>query len=187
MRTMTPSLPHYVSLHNFHALRPTAGATLRIAVDIGSIWVAFLASWLLVDSRDLAALISPGVNAACSAGRAVFDLGLRRLHRCGPLHCARSYTLAMKLGRISLDQPRPGRDRRCRAGAFRATISPVSPRIVGDFHRFDLLLGLARVVSVVLRSEDTEANAGGREEPDPKKFLSLAARAISAPLWSRRC
>jgi dTDP-4-dehydrorhamnose reductase len=41
---------------NFSELRPTLGTVLRIAADIGSIWLAFLFGWLVIDGHDLAAL-----------------------------------------------------------------------------------------------------------------------------------
>lgn len=172
MRTMTPSLPHSVSFHNFHALRPTAGAILRIAVDIGSIWVAFLASWLLVDSRDLAALISQESTRLVPLVGLFSILVFIAYADSGLYTCARSYTLAMKLGRILWINLALG----AIAGAVLALSeqpSALSARaLLATFMGSSLLLSLARVVSVVLRSEDAGANVGGRhEEPDPKKVL----------------
>ena len=96
---MTPSFQQYVSLHHFHALRPTVGTALRIAVDIGSIWVAFLASWVLIDNA-IGGAVRPGSRRHNSTGRAVFVPGLPGLHRCGPLHVTHNYRLAVKLGRV---------------------------------------------------------------------------------------
>ena len=171
MRIMMPSFQQYVSLHHFHALRPTAGAALRIAVDIGSIWVAFLASWILIDRGDLAALVGQESTRLVPLVGLFSILAFIAYTDAGLYTCTRSYTLAMKLGRIFWIN--------LTLGAIAAAVlsfseqpSALSARaLFVTFIGSTVLLGLARVVSVVLRSDDTEANAGGREEPDPKKIL----------------
>src|SRR5437899_12255830 len=56
---MRPTLfEHFALFHNFSGLRPTLGTVLRITADIGSIWIAFLFGWLIIDRNDLAALIA---------------------------------------------------------------------------------------------------------------------------------
>ena len=45
-------------LRNFSGLRPTLGTVLRITADIGSIWAAFLFSWLVIGGNELGALPS---------------------------------------------------------------------------------------------------------------------------------
>src|SRR3954452_14401140 len=44
---------------NFSLLRPTLGTVLRISTDAGSIWSTFLFGWLVIDGKDLAAIIAP--------------------------------------------------------------------------------------------------------------------------------
>src|SRR5204862_4511654 len=66
MLTPTPfmmrpnSFEHLALLHNFlrnfSGLRLTLGTVLRMTADIGSLWIAFLFGWLIVDGNDLAAL-----------------------------------------------------------------------------------------------------------------------------------
>jgi nucleoside-diphosphate-sugar epimerase len=169
---MTRSLPHFISLRQFHALRPTAGVILRIAVDIGSIWVGFLASWLLVDGRDLAALISQESMRIVLLAGLFSALAFIAYTDAGLYTCTRSHTLSMKLSRIFWINLAL-----CTiAGALLSLSeqpSVLSARaLLATFMGSTFLLCLARVVSVVLRSEDAGANVGGgHEEPDPKKIL----------------
>ncbi len=45
------SLQNFLSLRYFSELKLTLGVIMRVTVDVGSIWVAFLTSWLLTDER----------------------------------------------------------------------------------------------------------------------------------------
>src|SRR5215470_5440702 len=60
MLTPTPlaikpsSFEHAALFENVFELRPTVGTVLRITADIGSIWIAFLFGWLVVERHDLA-------------------------------------------------------------------------------------------------------------------------------------
>ena len=57
--TMRPTpLEHLELFRNFSRLRPTLGTSLRVTTDVGSIWIAFLFGWLMIDGNDLATLIT---------------------------------------------------------------------------------------------------------------------------------
>jgi nucleoside-diphosphate-sugar epimerase len=172
MGTRTPSLHHSASLHRFPELRPTAGTILRIAVDIGSIWMAFIASWFLIDRGDFAALIGQESTRLVPLVGLFSILAFIAYTDAGLYTCARSYTLAMKLGRIFWINLTLGAIAAA-VLAFAEQPSALSARaLLTTFIGSTLLLGLARVVSVILRSEDADANiGGGHEEPDPRKIL----------------
>ena len=47
------------SLRYFSELKPSPGLTMRIAADVSSIFIGFLAGWVLIDGDPVAALTSP--------------------------------------------------------------------------------------------------------------------------------
>src|SRR6266481_6660471 len=100
---MRPTLfEHFALLRNFSGLRPTLGTVLRITADIGSIWIAFLFGWLVVDGNDLAALATKEPTEIAPV------IGFSSLLACityagvGLYSHAHKYTLLTKIGRIAL-------------------------------------------------------------------------------------
>jgi nucleoside-diphosphate-sugar epimerase len=172
---MTPtSFENFALFRNFSGLRPTLGTILRITADMSSIWIAFLFGWLVVGGHDLAALV-----ARESGGELVPLIGLSSILACiaytgaGLYNLAHKYGLLTKIRRIvlvnltffiiadvvlSLTGP-PA------ALTFRLLLTTV----IGS----TMLLSLARLVSVVLRSEDWNASNGPIEHGDDNKVLVI--------------
>jgi len=173
--TMSPTLfEHFPLLRNFSALRPTLGTFLRIAADIGSIWIAFLFGWLVVDGNDLAALATKEPTEIAPV------IGFSSLLACityagvGLYSHAHKYTLLTKIGRIALVNV---------AFLFISaaivsfakepaslTLSLLLTTVIGS----TMLLSLARFGSFVLRSEDWRGNSTGTpEQADDNKVLVI--------------
>jgi hypothetical protein len=57
----SPSLLRFPfrQFRHFYVLRPTLGTILRVTTDMGSTWIAFLFSWLVVEGSDFTALLNP--------------------------------------------------------------------------------------------------------------------------------
>ena len=159
---------------NFSGLRPTLGTVLRITVDIGSIWIAFLFGWLIIDGNDLAALItrdSAGIVAliallSISALAAYIAVGLYT--------CTRSCGLLTKIVRIAA----VNLSFLVITGAILSIVAPptglgfsvLATTIVGSI----IPLSLARVGSAVLRMEDWRGDGNGpHEEADESKILVI--------------
>jgi nucleoside-diphosphate-sugar epimerase len=148
------SFEHSVIFRNFFALRPTSGTILRITADISSIWIAFLFGWLVVERHDLAGLLPDGST------RIIAVVGLSCLLACvaytsaGLYKLGHKYDLLTKIGRITFINLAllvvagaalsfagwPG-------GFSRGLLLTTA---VGS----TMLLSFARIISVVLRSED---------------------------------
>ena len=88
-------------LRNFSGLRPTLGTVLRITADIGSIWIAFLFGWLIVDGNDLAALIARDSAGIVPLIGLLSILALAAYIAVGLYTCTRSYSLLAKICRIA--------------------------------------------------------------------------------------
>ena len=97
---MRPTLfEHLALLRNFSGLRPTLGTVLRITADIGSIWIAFLFGWLIVDGNDLTALAQDPTGIVPLIGL-LSILALVAYTAVGLYTCTRSYGLLAKICRI---------------------------------------------------------------------------------------
>jgi nucleoside-diphosphate-sugar epimerase len=151
----SPSFEHFALLRdfffrNFFGFRPTLGTVLRITADISSMWIAFLFGWLVVQGNNLAALIKPDSQAILTL------IGLSSILACiaytgvGLYTPRHKYGLLTKIRRITL------------INFILLIIFGVSPErrtlltpslllttVIGS----TTLLSLARLVTVVLRSE----------------------------------
>lgn len=161
-----------ISFKQFSALRLTKGAVLRIAADIGSFWVAFLFGWFFIEEQHFAALITqeskhilPFIGLFSLLVFVTYaDVGL---YTCG-------YTLTAKIGRIiwaNLALLTAG-------GIVLAFASPysilTSRLLLTTFAGFTLLACLARMASIVLRSEDRGVNGSSTQEAlDESKVLVI--------------
>jgi len=171
---MRPTLSeHFALLRNFSSLRPTLGTVLRITADIGSIWIAFLFGWLIVDGNDLTALAQDSTGIVRLIGL-LSILALAAYTAVGLYTRTRSYGLLAKICRIaavnlallvitgailSLAQPPTG-----------LSFGVLATTIVGSV----IPLSLARVGSAVLRMEDWRRDGNGQpEEADENKILVI--------------
>jgi nucleoside-diphosphate-sugar epimerase len=164
---------------NFFELRPTLGTILRITADIGSIWIAFLFGWLMIDGNDPAALITrdsawivPLIGLLSILALAAYiAVGLYTYTRNT---YTRSYGLLAKICRIAA----VNLTLLVIAGAILSMAGPatglsfgvLATTIAGSI----IPLSLARVVSAVLRMEDSRGDSNGQhEEVDQNKVLVI--------------
>jgi nucleoside-diphosphate-sugar epimerase len=164
---------HFALFRNFFALRPTLGTALRTTADISAIWIAFLFGWLVVDSNGLAELVTPE-----SAG-IVQLIGLSSILAsiayagAGLYNLTHKFDLSTKIRRITLVNLVLF-SIACAALSLAGqpavlTLSLLLPTAIGS----TMLLSLARVVSVVLRSEDWYGGNGQPEHADENKVLVI--------------
>ena len=176
-------------LRNFSGLRPTLGTVLRITADIGSIWIAFLFGWLVVDGNDLAALIAPGFSRDSSADRAALDPGTRGLHR------RRALYVHAQLWPVGEDLPdrrgqsHPLGDRRRDLVDWRnrrpALASACWPRpSSGSSFRSPSHVSVRPCCAWRI---GVETATGSMRRPTRTRSLSSAAQVISAQPWSKSC
>ncbi len=171
---MRPTLfEHFALLRNFSGLRPTLGTVLRITADIGSIWIAFLFGWLIVDGNDLTALAQDPTGIVPLIGL-LSILALVAYTAVGLYTCTRSCGLLAKICRIAavnltllvitgaiLSLAQPPTD---------LSLGVLATTIVGSA----IPLSLARVGSAVLRMEDWRRDGNGpRDEADENKVLVI--------------
>jgi nucleoside-diphosphate-sugar epimerase len=180
MTTLTPTpfmrptlFEHFALLRNFSGLRPTLGTVLRITADIGSIWIAFLFGWLIVDGNDLTALAQDPTGIVALIGL-LSILAPVAYTAVGLYTRTRSYGLLAKICRIAaanltilvitgaiLSLAQPPTD---------LSLGVLATTIVGSL----IPLSLARVGSAVLRMEDWRRDGNGqREEADENKVLVI--------------
>jgi nucleoside-diphosphate-sugar epimerase len=157
---ITPtSFQHLAPIRNFSRLRPTLGTVLRVTADIGSIWIAFLVSWLIIDGNNLAALVTQ------QSASIIPLIALSSILACIAYAGAGLYTdtygldLSAKILRITVVNLALF----VAASAYRSlagqpavlTLSLLLVTFVGSA----VLHSLARVASAVLRSEDWHASS----------------------------
>ena len=160
------------SFRNFSGLRPTLGTALRITADIGSIWVAFLFSWLIIGGNDLAALTAGEAAGIIPLIGLLSILALVASIAVGLYTHTHSYRLVAKIGRVaavnlilfvvaaallSITVPPTG-----------LSLDVLVTTIAGSF----ILLSLARGGSAVLRMENWRGD-GQHEESDENKVLVI--------------
>jgi nucleoside-diphosphate-sugar epimerase len=159
---------------NFSGLRPTLGTVLRITVDIGSIWIAFLFGWLIIDGNDLAALIARDSAGIVPLIGLLSILALAAYIAVGLYASTRSYGLLTKISRIAA----VNLTLLVIAGAILSIAVPptglgfgvLATTIVGSV----IPLSLARVGSAVLRMEDWRGDGNGQyEEANENKILVI--------------
>jgi nucleoside-diphosphate-sugar epimerase len=160
--------------HNFSGLRPTLGTVLRITVDIGSIWIAFLFGWLMIDGNDLAALITQDSAWIVPLIGLLSILALAAYIAVGLYTYTRSYGLLAKICRIAA----VNLTLLAIAGAILSMAGPptglsfgvLATTIAGSI----IPLSLARVGSAVLRMEDWRGDGNRQhEEADENKVLVI--------------
>ena len=157
------SISHYLAyiFRNFSGLRPTLGTVLRISADIGSIWIAFLFGWLIIDGNDLAALIARDSAGVVPLIGLLSILALVAYIAVGLYTCTRSCGLLAKIIRIVA----VNLALLVIAGAILSIAVPptglgfgvLATTIVGSV----IPLSLARVGSAVLRMEDWRGDGNG--------------------------
>jgi nucleoside-diphosphate-sugar epimerase len=183
------SFEHFALFRNFLELRPTLGTVLRITADISSIWIAFLFGWLIVDGNDLAvlstwdstgivALIGSSSILACIAyaGAGLYN----HTHKYGLLAKIRRIIVVnfafvvIACGTLSVAQ---------KSAVLASSLLLTTG--VGS----TMLLLLARIASVVLRSEDSEdihaGNAPPEQADDNKVLVIGGAGYIGSALVER--
>lgn len=168
------SLKNFTSLRYFSELKPTIGVFMRVTVDIGSIWVSFLASWLLVDHKDAVALFTQEQTRilpfagmiSIFAFMAYTDTGVYSATRRRALLTKSVHLVWINVALLAI------------AGAAVSFTAPaaVSARaLVMTFVIASVLQLLARVSSAVLRSEDVSQSdrVPQHAEPDSNKVLVI--------------
>jgi nucleoside-diphosphate-sugar epimerase len=90
------------SLSHFQALRPAVGTILRIAVDVGSIWAAFVFGELLGNGGDLTGAIAQPSARAIALGGLWLVCAFAACTSVGLYNRACSYTLSVKILRVIL-------------------------------------------------------------------------------------
>jgi dTDP-4-dehydrorhamnose reductase len=161
-------------VRNCSALRPTMGTSLRVTADIGSIWIAFLFGWLVVEGKELAALITRDSTRIVVLVGLFSILAFAAYTAAGLYTSARGCALSEKIRRITW----ANLALLAIAGAgWASTEQPAAltfnlwfATVVGSA----ILLSLARVASVVLRSEERRENQEGHVEgADERKVLVI--------------
>jgi len=181
MLTPTPSLRptsfEHLALgnifHNFSSLRPTLGTALRMTADLGSISIAFLFGWLIVDGNDLAALMPRNSAGIVPLIGLLSILALAAYIAVGIYACTRSSGLLAKIGRIAA----VNLALLVIAGAILSIVVPptglgfgvLATTLVGSL----IPLSLARVGSAVLRMEEWRGDGNGHEEANENKVLVI--------------
>ncbi len=145
----TPAMPHSLSLR-----APPLGTIQRIAVDIASIWTAFLFGWIIVDGHNISSLASfDSLHTVLLVGSYTI-LALIASTGFGLYTRSYRYSLPAKLrliGGVNIALF-------IAAGAVLLLTKQSSgltfPLLITTVLGSMILLSLARVVSFVLRSED---------------------------------
>jgi len=164
---------HFALFRNFSGLRPTLGTILRITADICSIWIAFLLGWFVVEGNDLATLATQD-----SAG-IVALIGLSSILACiayasaGLYNLTHKYDLSTKIRRIALVNLAlfiiAGTALSVAGPPAVLTPSLLLTTAIGS----TLLLSSARLVSLVLRSEDWHVGNEPLEHAHDNKVLVI--------------
>jgi nucleoside-diphosphate-sugar epimerase len=167
-------LQRLVSFENFLGLRPTKGSVLRIAADIGFLWIAFLFGWSVVENKAFAALFTQESKHILPFMGLFSLLTFLAYTDAGLYTCPHDCSLKTKINRII-----------CInwvlltiagiAHVFAPPSSIFTSHILLTTFAGSMLLGcLARLASVELRSEDRDSNAPvTHDEPDDSKVLVI--------------
>jgi nucleoside-diphosphate-sugar epimerase len=169
------SFEHFSPFRNFLWLRPTLGTILRTTADFGSIWIAFLFGWIVVNGKHLADLLAPeSVRIVALIGLvsilpciAYTGAGLyNHTHRCG---------LWTKFRRIALVNLALLFILIIASAAFLPAGQPAGllKLLLTTAIGSTVLHSFARVVSVVLRSEDWHGDNETPELADDNKVLVI--------------
>ncbi len=169
---MTMALQSLSPPHSFGELRRRRALVLRVAVDLAGTWAAFLFGWFVVGGNDVAALAEADSQLLISLIAGLSLAGCVGLAAMGLYTSHHMYSLSIKLRRIAalnfalfvfagmvltlVDRP----------AALTAAL------LFTTFAGSAFLLGVARVASGVLRSEDRGDQATHRQ-PDERKVLVI--------------
>jgi nucleoside-diphosphate-sugar epimerase len=91
-----------LSLSHFRALRPVGGTVLRIAVDICSIWAAFVFGWLLGEGGNLTGPITQAPAQTVALGGLLTVCAFAACTAAGLYNGTNRYTLSVKIRRVML-------------------------------------------------------------------------------------
>ncbi|MDQ6868935.1 MAG: NAD-dependent epimerase/dehydratase family protein [Pseudomonadota bacterium] len=163
-----------ISLSHFRALRPAGGTILRIAVDIGSTWAAFVFGWLLGEGGDLTASITQAPARTVALGGLLLGCAFAACTATGLHNGTHSYTLSVKVRRIiliNLAFLMVG----CAVSAFTEGLTAFKLLLfLTTFTGSTLLLCLVRAGADVVRREVRhEDNGISRAESREKKVLVI--------------
>lgn len=170
---MMLSLQNFSSLQYVSELKPRIGVIMRVTFDMGSIWVAFLTGWLLIEGKDVVALttqeatrILPFIGMiSIFAFIAYTDAGIYSAKRRRALLTKSIHLVWINVALLAI------------AGAavsFTAPAAASTHALLIMFVTASSLQLLARMSSAVLRSEDvSQSDRGQREEPDPNRVLVI--------------
>ncbi len=166
-------LKNFLSPQYFIELKPTFRVIMRVAVDVGSIWIAVLISWLLVDGKGVVALFTQEATRilpfagliSIFAFIAYTDAGIYRVARRRTLLAKTIHLTWINVALLTI------------AGAAVSFTTPAAVSTHALLMMFTIassLQCLARVSSAVLRSEDAgQSDRGQHEEPDPNRVLVI--------------
>src|SRR4030088_2563890 len=165
---------HHLPLSHFRALRPGGGTILRIAVDIGSIWAAFVFGWLLGEGGDLTGPITQAPERAVALGGLLPVCAFAACATAGLYNGTHSYTLSMKIRRITLINL-AFLMVACGVSAFTEGLTAFKVFLfLTTFTGSTLLLCLVRVGADVVRQEvSNEGNGRVRAEGREQKVVVI--------------
>jgi nucleoside-diphosphate-sugar epimerase len=162
------------SLRVSSKFKPTIGVSMRAAFDIGSIWVAFLTSWIIVDRKDVNVLFTHEAFPTLlffvgliSIVAFIFytDAGIYSAERRRDLLAKSIRLIWINVVLLAI------------AGAAVSLTKPAAASARGLLATFTVASALhllARLSSAVLRSEDeSQRDRGQHDEPDPNKVLVI--------------
>ncbi|MGH6808917.1 MAG: NAD-dependent epimerase/dehydratase family protein, partial [Ensifer adhaerens] len=156
-----PALPHSLSM-----LVPPLGTVLRVAIDIASIWTAFLFGWIVVEGRDMSSLVSFESSRSLFLVAFCTILALIVCIGCGLYSRSCRFSLSTKLRRIGGVNVTlfiaVGAVLLLTEQSSVLTFPVLITTVLGSM----LLLSLARVVSFILRSEDRALRLEARRASD---------------------
>ena len=164
---------------HFYELRPTVGTALRVAVDIASIWLAFLVAWMFV-LGGATGLWSEHSTTILLLGACLSILCFVVYADAGLYTSAHALPLPAKLGRIFIVNlvffAACGAVWSIFAQLGGLTIGGLRDTVQLFFVAFlvsTVLVELARIVSVVLRADETDDGRvnSGRPKGDENRFL----------------
>jgi nucleoside-diphosphate-sugar epimerase len=160
-----------LSLSHFRALRPAGGTILRIAVDIGSIWVAFVLGRLLGEGGDLTTSITQAPARTVALGGLLLVCAFAACTVTGLYNGTHSYTLSVKVRRIILINL-AFLMVACAVSAFTAGLTAFKLLLLlTTFTGSTLLLCLVRAGAAVVRQEVRNEDKGA--ESREKKVLVI--------------
>jgi nucleoside-diphosphate-sugar epimerase len=162
---------------NFSGLRRTPATLMRISADIGSIWIAFLFGWLVVDGKDLAALAASESRGIVLLIGLLSILAIAAYIAVGLYTYAGSYSLVAKLYLIAAVNLAllviGGAILSITAASTSLGFGVLATTMVASA----IPLSLARVGSAVLRMENWSAEGNGQNAPhedaDENKVLVI--------------